>query len=99
MGTTIILVTLTIFFLFVLTKFHHPFPGLHDNSYIFPDLYLIGFILSIMIGLLFLSYFGIRFSGESKRRSDAINKLKQVIAKEYELESLGGQAQLQRFIH
>ena len=65
MGTTIILVTLTVF-LFVLTKFHHPFPGLHDNSYIFPDLYLIGFILSIMIGLLFLSYFGIRFSGESK---------------------------------
>ena len=92
MGTTIILVTLTVFFLFVLTKFHHPFPGLHDNSYIFPDLYLIGFILSIMIGLLFLSYFGIRFSGESKRRSDAINKLQQVIAKEYELESLGGQA-------
>ena len=40
----------------------------------------------------FLCYFGIRFSGESKRRSDAINKLQQVIAKEYELESLGGQA-------
>ena len=92
MGTTIILVMLTVFFLFVLTKFHYPFPGLHDNSFIFPDLYVIGFILSIMIGLLFLSYFGIRFSGESKRRSDAVNKLQQVIAKEYELESLGGQA-------
>ena len=26
------------------------------------------------------------------KRSDAINKLQQVIAKEYELESLGGQA-------
>ncbi len=92
MGTTIILVVLTVSFLFVLTKFHYPFPGLHDNSFIFPDLYVIGFVLSIMIGLLFLSYFGIRFSGESKRRSDAINKLQQVIAKEYELESLGGQA-------
>ncbi len=92
MGTTIILVIITVFFIFVLTKFHYPFPGLHDNSFIFPDLYVIGFILSIMIGLLFLSYFGVRFSGESKRRSDAINKLQQVIAKEYELESLGGQA-------
>ena len=28
----------------------------------------------------------------SKRRSDAVSKLQQVIAKEYELESLGGQA-------
>ncbi len=92
MGTTIILVILTVSFLFVLTKFHYPFPGLHDNSFIFPDLYVIGFILSIMIGLLFLCYFGIRFSGESKRRSDAVNKLQQAIAKEYELESLGGQA-------
>ena len=78
--------------LFVLTKFHYPFPGLHDNSFIFPDLYITGFILSIVIGLLFLCYFGIRFSGESKRRSDAVNKLQQAIAKEYELESLGGQA-------
>ena len=92
MGTTIILVIFTILFLFTLTKFHYPFPGLHDNTFIFPDLYITGFILSIMIGLLFLSYFGIRFSGESKRRSDAVNKVQQVIAKEYELESLGGQA-------
>ena len=92
MGTTIILVILTVFFLFFLTKFHYPFPGLHDNSFIFPDLYVTGFILSIVIGLLFLCYFGIRFSGESKRRSDAVNKLQQAIAKEYELESLGGQA-------
>ena len=30
--------------------------------------------------------------GESKRRSDMVNKLQEVIAKEYELESLGGQA-------
>ena len=39
-----------------------------------------------------MSYFGIRFSGETKKRSEALNKLQEVIAKEYELESLGGQA-------
>ena len=39
-----------------------------------------------------MSYFGIRFSGETKKRSDALNKLQQILAKEYELESLGGQA-------
>ncbi len=91
-GTTIILGILTIFFLFGLTVFHYPLPGIHDHSIIFPKLYLIGYFLAIIVGLIFLCYFGIRFSGESKRRSDAVNKLQQVIAKEYELESLGGQA-------
>ena len=92
MGTTIILGILTIIFLFLLTIFHYPLPGIHDHSITFPKLYLTGYFLAIIVGLVFLSYFGIRFSGESKRRSDAINKVQQVIAKEYELESLGGQA-------
>ena len=92
MGTTIILGILTIIFLFLLTIFHYPLPGIHDHSITFPKLYLTGYFLAIIVGLVFLSYFGIRFSGESKRRSDAINKMQQVIAKEYELESLGGQA-------
>ena len=92
MGTTLILGILTIIFLFFLTIFHYPLPGIHDNSFTFPKLYLIGYFLAIIICLVFLSYFGIRFSGESKRRSDAVTKLQQVLAKEYELESLGGQA-------
>ena len=92
MGTTIILGLLTIIFLFLLTIFHYPLPGIHDHSITFPKLYLTGYFLAIIVGLVFLCYFGIRFSGESKRRSDAINKVQQVIAKEYELESLGGQA-------
>tara|TARA_X000001036_G_scaffold74889_1_gene66424 strand:- start:107 stop:1396 length:1290 start_codon:yes stop_codon:yes gene_type:complete len=92
MGTTITLAVLTLIFLFLLTIFHFPLPGIHDSSITFPKLYLTGYFLAIIVGLIFLSYFGIRFSGESKRRSDAVNKLQQVIAKEYELESLGGQA-------
>jgi len=92
MGTTIILGVLTIAFLFLLTMFHYPLTGIHDTSTTFPKLYLTGYFLAIIVGLIFLGYFGIRFSGESKRRSNAINQLQQVIAKEYELESLGGQA-------
>ena len=92
MGTTIILGILTIIFLLLLTIFHYPLPGIHDSSVTFPKLYLTGYFIAIIIGLVFLSYFGVRFSGESKRRSDAVNKLQQVVAKEYELESLGGQA-------
>jgi two-component system, sensor histidine kinase RegB len=92
MGTTIILVILTIIFLFCLSIFHYPLPGIHGYSEVFPKLYLTGYFLAVVVGLIFLSYFGIRFSGESKRRTDAINKVQQVLAKEYELESLGGQA-------
>ena len=92
MGTTIILGVLSIILLFGLTFFHYPLPGIHEHSITFPKLYLTGYIIAIIIGLVFLCYFGIRFSGESKRRTDAINKVQQVLAKEYELESLGGQA-------
>ncbi len=92
MGTTIILIILTIFFLFLLSIFHYPLPGIHEDSITFPKLYLTGYFIALLISLIFICYFGIRFSGESKRRSEAVNKLQEVVAKEYELESLGGQA-------
>ncbi len=92
MGTTIILGILTILFLFLLNVFHFPLPGIHENSFIFPKYYLFGFHIAIIIGLIFLSYFGARFAGETKKRSEALSKLQEILAKEYELESLGGQA-------
>ena len=92
MGTTIILGVITIFSLFVLSKFYLPLPGSIEYLFSFPTFYLFGILISIIVGLLFLSYFGIRFAGETKKRSEALSKLQQVIAKEYELESLGGQA-------
>jgi two-component system sensor histidine kinase RegB len=69
-----------------------PLPGLLVENFDVPSFYKFGILISILIGLIFLSYFGIRFAGETKKRSEALNKLQEVIAKEYELESLGGQA-------
>ena len=91
-STTIILGFLTIIFLFFLTIFYYPLPGIYEYSFTFPQYYLVGFFIAIIIGLVFLSYFGIRFAGETKKRSEALNKLQEIIFKEYELESLGGQA-------
>ena len=91
-STTIILGFLTIIFLFLLTIFYYPLPGIYEYSFTFPQYYLVGFFIAIIIGLVFLSYFGIRFAGETKKRSEALNKLQEIISKEYELESLGGQA-------
>ena len=92
MGSTIILGSSTITLLFVLTFFNMPLPGMEEYVLSFPNYYVTGILISLIIGLTFLSYFGIRFSGETKKRSDALNKLQQILAKEYELESLGGQA-------
>jgi two-component system sensor histidine kinase RegB len=92
MGTTIILGVITSLILFILTHFYLPLPGFLSENFNVPNFYRFGILISILIGLIFLSYFGIRFAGESKKRSEALNKLQEVIAKEYELESLGGQA-------
>ena len=92
MGTTIILGMITTLSLFFLTKFYLPLPGIDEYVLTFPVFYKLGILISIIVGLIFLSYFGIRFAGEKKKRSAALSKLQQVIAKEYELESLGGQA-------
>ena len=92
MGTTIILGFITSLILFTLTHYYLPLPGLLVENFEVPTFYKFGILISILIGLIFLSYFGIRFAGETKKRSEALNKLQEVIAKEYELESLGGQA-------
>jgi two-component system sensor histidine kinase RegB len=92
MGTTIILGLITSFLLFILTYVYLPLPGMNADIFNFPNFYKLGTLISILIGLMFLSYFGIRLAGESKKRSEALSKLQEVISKEYELESLGGQA-------
>ena len=92
MGTTIILGFITSVILFILTHYYLPLPGLLSENFDVPSFYKFGILISILIGMIFLSYFGIRFAGETKKRSEALNKLQEVIAKEYELESLGGQA-------
>ena len=92
MGTTIILGVITSFLLFLLSYIYLPLPGLESNIFNVPNFYKQGILIAILIGLIFLSYFGIRFAGETKKRSEALNKLQEVISKEYELESLGGQA-------
>ena len=67
MGTTIILGATTVLSLFVLTKFYLPLPGVIEYGFDFPFFYLSGMLISIIVGLIFLSYFGIRFSGETKK--------------------------------
>ena len=90
MGSTIILGSATIFLLFVLTFFY--FAITRNGHTIISGIIMTGILISLIIGLIFLSYFGIRFAGETKKRSDALSKLQQICVHEYELGILGGQA-------
>ncbi len=90
--SSIVLVLFITLVLVFLTFFHYDLP--HPESIIFhaPDYYLYGIPLSIVIGSIFLVYFGVKFGSESRIRRKAYDKIQELMAKENELLSLGGQA-------
>ncbi len=89
--TNILLIFLTIFSIILLTFFHQELPS-PLNEYIFSNYYYYSVPLALIIALIFLSFFALTFGNESKVRKDALDKIQEVISKENELVSLGGQA-------
>jgi len=90
--SSIILVLFITIVLVILTFFHYDLPHPTVASFHAPDYYLYGIPLSIVIGLIFLVYFGVKFGSESRIRRKAYDKIHELMAKENELLSLGGQA-------
>ena len=90
--STINLSVITIIILIVLTINHLPLPHSGELHFHVPDIYLYAVPIAIIIGLIFLTYFGVRFGMESRKRTEALNKLELILAKEHELESIGLQA-------
>ena len=82
----------TIVVLLLLTNYHFPLPHSKELHFHFPNYYLYAIPIAMIIGLIFLTYFGARFGIESKKRTEALNKLELILAKEHELESIGIQA-------
>ena len=48
--------------------------------------------IALIIALIFLNYFALMFGKESRIRKEALNKMEEIMSKEQELLSLGGQA-------
>jgi len=90
--STINLSIATIVILIVLTIYSFPIPHYGELHFHVPDTYLYALPLAVIITLVFLTYFGIRFGSESRKRTEALNKLELILAKEHELESIGLQA-------
>ncbi len=90
--STINLSITTITILIALTIYNFPLPHYGELHFHVPDTYLYTLPIAIIITLVFLTYFGIRFGIESRKRTEALNKLELILAKEHELESIGLQA-------
>ena len=90
--TNFLLVIITILIIIFLTfNFQNlPFP-LGSHYHVSPYIYY-SIPLALIIALVFLNYFAIIFGSESRLRKEALNKMEEVMAKEHEMLSLGGQA-------
>ena len=90
--STLNLSFITIIVLILLTIYHFPLPHSDELHFHVPNYYLYTIPIAIIIGLVFLTYFGTRFGLETRKRSEALNKLELVLAKEHELKAIGVQA-------
>ena len=90
--SSVILVFLTTFILAILTFFYFKLPHPGEIHFHVPDYYLYAIPISILIGLLFLVYFVAQFGEENRKRKKAFDKIQEIMSKENELLSLGGQA-------
>ena len=90
--SSVILVSLIILILAIITFYYQELPHPGELHFHAPDYYLIGIPISIIIGLLFLVYFGVKFGEENRIRKRAYDKIQELMAKENELVSLGAQS-------
>jgi len=90
--TNSLLVFLTTVVVIALTFYSMELPGsLSDHFHVSP-FYYYSIPLALIIALLFLNYFAMTFGAQSRLRKEALAKMEEVMAKEHELLSLGGQA-------
>ena len=90
--TNTLLVILTIIIIIFLTFNYQDLPinlnsDFHNNHYFYYSI-----PISLIIALVFLNYFAMTFGTQSRLRKEALGKMEEVMAKEHELLSLGGQA-------
>ena len=92
LSSTFFLLIITVIALLLLTFNYFPLPSEGDLHFHVPDFYIFSIPTSLIIILIFLTYFGFRFGYEARKRGDALSRLELVLAKEQELESIGHQA-------
>ena len=90
--SNLLLASITILMIIFLTFFNQPLPYPVNLHFHVDGYYYYSIPTSLIIALIFLNYFALTFGVESRIRKEAINKMEEIMSKEHELLSLGGQA-------
>jgi two-component system sensor histidine kinase RegB len=90
--SNLFLASITIFVIIFLTFFNQPLPYPVSEHFHVDSYYYYSIPISLIIALVFLNYFALIFGKESRIRKEALNKMEEIMSKEHELLSLGGQA-------
>ena len=90
--SNLIIIMITTISIIFLTFYSYDLPKPLSNHFHVSPYYYYSIPISLVIALYFLNYFAILFGRESKLRKEALNKMEEVMAKEHEMLSLGGQA-------
>jgi two-component system sensor histidine kinase RegB len=90
--SNLLLVSITILTIIFLTFFNQPLPYPVSEHFHVDSNYYYSIPISLIIALIFLNYFASIFGKESRIRKEALNKMEEIMSKEHELLSLGGQA-------
>ena len=90
--SNLFLASITILIIICLTFFNYPLPYPVNEHFHVDGYYYYSIPISLIIALIFLNYFALIFGTESRIRKEALNKMEEIMSKEHELLSLGGQA-------
>ena len=90
--SNLLLGVITVLTIVFLTIFKQPLPYPVNEHFHVDRYYYYSIPISLIIALIFLNYFALTFGIESRLRKEALNKMQEIMSKEHELLSLGGQA-------
>tara|TARA_A100001011_G_scaffold390871_1_gene475159 strand:- start:279 stop:1559 length:1281 start_codon:yes stop_codon:yes gene_type:complete len=90
--TNFLLVSLTIIILIFLTFYSTELPYPLNVHFHVSPYYYYAIPVALIVALVFLNYFAMKFGTQSRLRKEALGKMEEIMAKEHELLSLGGQA-------
>ena len=90
--TNLSLVLTTILTIILLTFYSKGLPSPLGEHFHVSPYYYYSIPIALIIALVFLNYFAMIFGSETRLRKEALNKMEEIMAKEHEMLSLGGQA-------
>jgi len=90
--TNISLVFISTILIIFLTFYAEDLPGPMSDHFHINPYYHYSIPISLIVALIFLNFFAMTFGTQSRLRKEALSKMEEVMAKEHELLSLGGQA-------